>query len=493
MNKQLKTLTRTVFVLFLALFVSVTMIQVVSADELRSNALNQRSIKNSFNVERGSILIDGEPIAVSTPSDDQYKFTREYSNGPLYAPVTGYFSHYQGATGLESKMNAELSGAGDAQFFNRLMRIISGADPQGSSVEISIDPKAQQAAYDALEGFTGAVVALEPKTGRILALASTPTYDPNQLSSNDSSEIIKNYQNLEEDPNRPLSNRAIAGDTYHPGSTFKIVTAASAIESGAATPSTSLPDVASYDLAGSSSTVYNNDRGVCGGGSGGNTTLEHAIMQSCNIPMVELSEKLPLGALTETADSFGFGQEVEIPLSVTPSQAPKPDDMAQQGLSAIGQWDVRATPLQMAMVSAGIANEGTVMQPTLVDRVITPDLRVESETKPSVFNEAVSKETAEAVKGMLIKGVNSGVANQAAVDGVQVAGKTGTAENGRDDDGNNLPFTLWFTGFAPADDPDIAVAVVIEDGGGEAYNYEGTSSGIPTQISKQVMEAVLSE
>lgn len=178
---------------------------------------------------------------------------------------------------------------------------------------------------------------------------------------------------------------------------------------------------------------------------------------------------------------------------MTPSQAPKPDDMAQQGLSAIGQWDVRATPLQMAMVSAGIANEGTVMQPTLVDRVITPDLRVESETKPSVFNEAVSKETAEAVKGMLIKGVNSGVANQAAVDGVQVAGKTGTAENGRDDDGNNLPFTLWFTGFAPADDPDIAVAVVIEDGGGEAYNYEGTSSGIPTQISKQVMEAVLSE
>lgn len=216
-------------------------------------------------------------------------------------------------------------------------------------------------------------------------------------------------------------------------------------------------------------------------------------MQSCNIPMVELSEKLPLGALSETAASFGFDQDLNIPLSVTPSVAPRPGDKAQQGLSSIGQWDVRVTPLQVAMVSAAIGNDGTVMKPTLVDRVITPDLRVESETTPQILNQAVSSGTAKAVKGMLTRGVQEGAAREAGIPGIPVAGKTGTAENGSDQNGDALPFTLWFTGFAPADDPKIAVAVVVEDGGGEQHNYRGTSSSIPTNISKQVMEAVLSE
>jgi peptidoglycan glycosyltransferase len=490
-NKQLKFITRTVFVLFLALFVSVTMIQVVSADELRANPLNQRSIKNSFQIERGSILVDGDPIATSSPSDDQYHFTRKYTNGPLYSPVTGYFSHYQGATGIESKMNAELSGVGNAQFFTRVMRIASGADPQGSSVELSLNPKAQRAAVEAMGNMKGAVVALDPKTGRILALASTPSYDPNKLAVNDSSEIIKNYKAYEDDPNHPLANRAIAGNTYHPGSTFKIVSSAAAIESGKVKPSSKFPNPATYKLPQSSSELHNWSREKCGPGD--DATLEYAIQQSCNIPIAEMSQKLDKDAISKTAEKFGFGKKVEIPLTATASAAPIPGDKAQQALSSIGQWDVRATPLQMAMVSAGIGNNGTVMQPTLVDKIITPDLRVEDETKPKVFNKAISEKTAHAVRDMMKKSVSDGIASSAAVTGVDVAGKTGTAENGNDENGNPLPYTIWFTGFAPADDPDIAVAVVVEDAGGEAYNYEGSSSDIPTEISKKVMEAVLNE
>ena len=491
MNKQLRVVSRTVFAMFLALFVAVTTIQVVTADELRAHPNNQRTVKNSFQVERGSILVGGETVATSIPSESQYRWQRVYNEPMAYAPVTGYFSHYQGATGLERQMNAELSGTGGGQFFSRFMRIFSGQDPQGSSIELSIDPAAQQAAYDAMEGYRGAVVALEPATGRILAMVSTPSFDPNELAVTDNSTIIQNYNALIDDPSRPMINRAIAGDTYHPGSTFKIITAAAAIEHGNATASTEYGNPTAYTLPGSTSQMRNYSRGACGPGS--STTLEYAFIQSCNIQFAEMANALPLGTLSETAAGFGFDTEVSIPLPVTESTAPVPEDQAQQALSAIGQWNVSATPLQMAMVSAGVANDGVVMQPTLVDRVITPDLRVESETAPSVLSTAVSPSTAKQLQELMVKSVNSGVAGEAAISGVTVAGKTGTAETGTDENGNALPFTIWFTGFAPADDPQVAVAVVVEDAGGERWGYNGSSSVIPTQISKQVMEAVLSE
>lgn len=490
MNKQLRALTRIIFAMFFALFVAVSMIQIVSADSLHENALNQRTRKEAFEVERGSILVGDTSVAYSVPSGDEYHFQRKYVDGPLYAPITGYFSYYQGSSGLERAENAELAGAGNAQFFNRIMRILNGAEPQGSSVRTTVNAKAQKAAYDALQGFEGAAVAIEPKTGKILAMVSTPSYDPNLLSSNDSSEIIKNYHALEADAKRPLINRAIAGDTYHPGSTFKIITAAAAIEAGLANPQTKLPDLGSYTLPDTESVAYNNDRGLCGG-SGGETTLEQAIVQSCNIPMMKLAEQLPLGDLTKFAQKFGFEQELQIPLGVTASQAPKPANYAQQDLSAIGQWSVSATPLQMALVSAGIANGGTVMRPTLVDEIITPDLQLSSQTKPEVFSRPLSQTTADAVKSMMVRGVQVGAARNARIEGVEVAGKTGTAENGRDEQGKNLPFTLWFTGFAPANNPEIAVAVVVENGGGATYNFQGYSSEIPTKIGKTIMEAVL--
>lgn len=495
MNKQLKFITRTVFVMFLALFFSLTMIQFVNADELQANQLNGRTVKNGYKIERGSILVNGDPVAYSTPTGDTFRYLREYSAGALYAPVTGYFSHTQGMTGLEAAMNRELSGTSNAQFFTRFMNTLNGVTPQGSSVQTTIDPKVQEAAAAAMaeEGFRGAVVAVEPKTGRILALVSTPSFDPNLLSSNSDAEIIANNAQLEQDPGRPLFNRAIAGDLYHPGSVYKLLVAAAAIEDGKATPSTEFDNPAQLKLPQTSSVMQNANRSTCG--TGAKATLEQAIVFSCNIPIAELAMKMDDDAVPAMARAFGFEQDLTIPVPVTPSVSPQPDGDAETALSSIGQLDVRSTPLQMAMVAAGIANGGSVMKPQLVDQVISPDLRVETETSPEEFSAPISKKTADAVAGMMERGVSSpdGLAQKSGIEGVRVAGKTGTAENGKTPEGTDLPFTLWYTGFAPVDDPKVAVAVVVEDGGGEAYSYEGSSYDLPTAVGKRVMEAVLSE
>ena len=495
MNKQLKALTRTIFAMFLVLFFAVMMIQVVQADDLRANEINTRTLKNSYLIERGSILVDGDPIAYSTPTGDDFRYVRQYSAGDLYAPITGYFSHTQGMSGLEQAMNQDLTGTSGAQFFNRLLNTINGVAPQGSSVQTTIEAKVQEAAAAAMSelGVEGAVVAIKPKTGQILAMTSTPSFDPNVLSGNNDAEIITNYRQLEEDPSRPLSNRAIAGDLYHPGSVYKLLVAAEAIESGEATPTTAFDNPSALKLPGSSSLMQNASRTTCG--SDKKATLEQAIVMSCNIPIAELAMSMDPDAVPKMAKAFGFEQEVQIPLKVTPSVSPVPEDKAQTALASIGQLDVRATPLQIALVSAGIANGGTVMKPQLVDKVITPDLRVEREFGPEELSKPISKKTADAVAGMMEKGVSDpqGLAQKAGIDGVRVAGKTGTAENGVDADGNDLPFTLWFTGFAPVDDPEVAVAVVVENGGGENFNFEGGSFDLPTAVGKRVMEAVLSE
>jgi len=494
-NKPLKFVSRTVFGMFLVLFFAVTMIQFVNADDLRANELNGRTIKNGYKVERGSILVDGDPIAFSSPTGDAFRFIREYTDGPLYAPVTGYYSHTQGMTGLELAMNQDLSGVGNAQFFTRLLNTLNGASPQGSSIETTIDAAAQEAAVTALteQGFSGAVVAIEPDTGRILALASTPSFDPNLLSSNSDAEIIANYRQLESDPSEPMVNRAIGGDLYHPGSVYKLVVAAAAVENGTATPDTEFDNPASLTLPQSSAVMYNSTRTTCGDGD--TATLQETLTYSCNIPIAELAMSMDRDAVPEMAHAFGFDQELTIPVVVTPSTAPLPADQAQVALSAIGQLDVRATPLQMAMVSAGIANDGAVMKPQLVDSVITPDLRVEKSFNPEVFSQPLSDESARTMADMMEHAVSDpgAYAQNAAIDGVRVAGKTGTAENGTDADGNDLPYTLWFTGFAPVDDPKVAVAVVIEDGGGEAFDFTGGSFDLPTIVGKRVMEAVLSE
>lgn len=493
MNRQLKRVTRLIFLMFFVLFLAMTIIQFFAADDLRADARNQRTMKNSFAIERGPILVGGEAVAISEPTSDEYKFTRVYPKGSLYAAVTGYFSRYQGASGIEAAMNRELSGESSSMFLDRINRIISGQPPQGSAVELTLNPAVQQVATDALAGVNGAVVALDPKTGKVLAMVSSPSFDPNLLSGNDDQQIIATYNELDENPDHPLVNRAISGDLYHPGSTFKLIDAAAALETGNYTPDSTFENPATFQLPQSSAVMMNASRTTCG--QGATVSMRQALVLSCNIPFAELAIELNRNTITKMAKAFGFEKDLSIPLGVTPSQFPTVIDDAQLALASIGQLDVRATPLQIAMVSAAIANNGQLMKPQLVAGVVAPNLSTQTGFASELFATPISDQTALTLNSMMQSVVSepNGTAAKAAIPGVAVAGKTGTAENGTDDSGQDKPFTLWFTGFAPANDPKVAIAVVIENGGGPQYNYQATSYDLASLIGKQVMEAVLAQ
>jgi peptidoglycan glycosyltransferase len=493
MNRQLKQVTRLIISMFLVLFLALTIIQFFAADDLRADARNQRTMKNSFGIERGPIIVGGEAVALSEPIDSDYKFDRVYPQGTLYAAVTGYFSRYQGATGIEAAMNRELSGETSSMFLERINRIISGQPPQGSAVELTLDPQVQLAATQAMEGINGAVVAIDPKTGKVLAMVSSPSYDPNLLSGNNDAQIIANYNELESNPDQPLINRTIGGDLYPPGSTFKLIDAAAALETGNYTPDSTFDNPATFQLPQSSSVMQNASRKTCGPGE--EVSMRQALVLSCNIPFAELAIELNRQTLTQMAKDFGFDQSLSIPLFVTPSQFPVIIDDAQLALASIGQLSVRATPLQMAMVSAAIANDGQMMKPQLVEAVVAPNLSTQTGFASEIFATPISPETAATLNSMMQSVVNDpgGTGARAAIPGVLVAAKTGTAENGTNADGSDKPYTLWFTGFAPADDPKVAIAVVIENGGGPKYNYQATSFDLASLIGKQVMEAVLAQ
>ena len=489
MNRELKRVSIVVLLMFVALFVSTTTIQVFQADNLRADERNRRTLYASYSTERGPILVAGQPVAESVPVDDQYRFQRTYAAGELYSAVTGYFTLNQGITGIEDALNPELSGTADSQFLDGINRLITGQDRKGASVELTIDPAAQQAAFEGLGDNAGAVVAIDPETGAILAMVSKPAYDPNALASHDAEQVLATYEQLLEDPGDPLVNRAIAGDLNPPGSVFKLIVAAAALESGDYTPESPFPNPASFTLPGSSSVVTNSGEGQCGGLE--TVTLADALRLSCNIPFAELGIDLGDGAIREMARAFGFGQSIAVPMQSARSVYPNGEagdglDDAQTALTAFGQFEVRATPLQIAMVSAGIANGGRVMQPTLVESILAPDLREIRAFDPSVFSEPISEATAETLTRLMVGNVSDGVAGNARIGGVSVAGKTGTAENGTGE-----PYSLWFTGFAPAEEPQVAVAVVVENGGGQGQSGRGNTLAAP--IARQVIEAVLNK
>ncbi|MEN2738607.1 penicillin-binding transpeptidase domain-containing protein [Microbacterium sp. X-17] len=483
MTKELRRLSILVLAMFLLLFGSTTWIQVISADALADNPANSRTRYDSFQVQRGSIIVDGSAIASSVPSTDVYAWQRVYTDPAMWAPVTGYVNPALGsATGIEQAMNPELSGTGNAQFLSRLDEIVTGQPRQGANVVLTLDAKVQKAAFDALGAQQGAVVAIEPKTGRVLAMVTSPSYDTNSLAVHDPDAVNATYDALNAQANHPLYNRAIAGDMNPPGSTFKLVTASAALASGKYTPQSTLPNPAAYQLPQSSSYVHNSWGGTCG--SGDTVTIADAIRLSCNIPMAELAVQLGDSAIRAEAEKYGFNKSLSIPLDSEASVYPPGLDAPQTALSGFGQGQVRATPLQMAMVSAGIANGGMVMNPRMVDRVIGSDLSVQRTFDNTEFGRSLDPNLAAEMTQMMVSSVSDGAASNARIDGIQVAGKTGTAENGASD-----PYTLWFTGFAPADDPQVAVAVVVENGGGQGQS--GSGNDIAAPIAKKVMEAVL--
>ncbi|GIG30382.1 peptidoglycan D,D-transpeptidase FtsI family protein [Cellulomonas marina] len=482
MNTPLRRLASVVLVMFLALLGSVTAVQYVQAGSLNNDPRNVRTIYREFGNARGSIVVAGEAVASSTPVDDAFGYQRVYADGPLWSAVTGFYSIANGAGwGLEDTQDDVLTGRSDRLFFSRLRDVLTGQRPEGATVETTLLPAAQQAARDALGQQQGAVVAIEPATGRILALVSTPGYDPNTLAVHDTAAASQAFDELVAAPGNPLRSKATQ-ENYPPGSTFKLVTAAAALEDGRWTPESELPAPTELELPLSSSTLGNFGGGGCGADP---ISLADALRVSCNTAFAGLGIELGAEALEEQAQRFGFDAD---PPAILPNAAGStfPDDLdgAQTALAAIGQGSVTASPLQMALVAAAIANDGVLMEPTLVDTVRAADLSVVSRTEPSVRSEAVSGTTAESLTRMMVGVVEGGSGTSAQIGGVQVAGKTGTAQTTAE----AAPHA-WFTGFAPTDDPRVAVAVFVQNGGD--LGSEATGGRVAAPIARAVMQAVL--
>jgi peptidoglycan glycosyltransferase len=467
--------------IFTVLLLALTYVQFFAARTLEAHPWNNRSLYDQFGADRGAILVDGDAKASSTPSEDDFEYQRVYTDPLLYGHLTGYFSLVYGATGLEAALGEELSGASDDQFYDRVVSMFSGAQPTGASVELTIDPELQRTAAQLLEGRQGSIVALDPKTGAILAMVSSPGYDPNELASHDSGSVIAAADRLNADPAAPLVNRAISGDLYAPASTFKIIDTVAALESGEYTTESLIPNPQELPLPGTDVTLPNYVGGGCTARP--EADLEFALEQSCNTPFASIALDLGDEAIRQTAQNFGYGESLSVPLKVTPSLFPDELNESQLALSAIGQYDVRTTPLQVAMTSAAIANDGVQMKPQLVETVRSSDLSVIDEFAPEQLRRSTSADVARTVSDLMVEVVDDGIARGAAVPGVRVAGKTGTAEIGSDEGLNDA----WFTGFAPADDPQVALAVVFED------VDVATGASLTSPSAKQLFEAVLNK
>ncbi len=485
MNRQIRQVTMLVAVLFLTLALSVTSVQGLarpalwesssSQGSLTTDPRNSRTVYAQFGTKRGQITVGGTTIAESVPSEDAYTFQRTYPSGELYAPITGYFSTtFASMTGLEQAGNSILNGDDPSLFSSRIKSLFTEESQQGGTLELTIDADVQQAAWDALAGRRGSVVVMDPSTGAILAMVSSPSYDPNTLASHDADEAQGAWDSLTGDEGQPLVNRAVAGDLYPPGSTFKIITTAAALRAGKVTASTQVAAPDTITLPGTTHTLENYSGESCGNGQ---VTLSYAFAESCNTPFAQLAMDVGDEALAQEAEAWGFESEMSVPLRVTPSTYPANDSEAQTAMAGIGQASVRVTPLMMAMVAATVANDGEQMTPYLVSRTLDADLNVVSTTKPSVLRTPIDSATATALSSLMQETVASGTGKTAQVPGVAVAGKTGTAETGSDEGGP----TTWFIGFAGTDinEPSVAIAVVIDGGSQTSQSATGGSEAGP--------------
>ncbi|MBW3601218.1 MAG: penicillin-binding protein 2 [Actinobacteria bacterium] len=490
MSRQVRRVAAGLFALFGALFLNLNYVQVLQAGELADHPRNARAIIREYEVQRGSILArSGEQpveVARSVETDDALRFLRRYPQGELFGHVTGFSSLVYGDTEIEAIFDEQLGSGGRQRFVHSITDLLAGREETGDDVVSTIRTSVQRAAAAGLGGRKGSVVALDPRNGEILALWSSPPYDPNTLSSHDPDRIRAYWRQLEADPDDPLVNRAIRS-LYPPGSTFKIVTAASALREGVS-PDTTFPDPTEQPLPNTTATIGNFGGGTCNGGAP--ISFSQALTVSCNTTFAQLGLRIGDRALVEQARQFGLNRSWELQMPAVATSAIPPDlDPAEVAQSAIGQRDVRVTPLQVAVISGAIANGGRLMTPRIVKRVEDFGGGVVEKFPPEPLAldgdaRAVSQDVAATLREMMTSVVTSGTATGAQLPGVTVAGKTGTAETG-----TNEPPTVWFTGFAPAEDARVAVAVVLEEGGG--LGEAATGGAVAAPIGAQVIQAAL--
>ncbi|MFE9042836.1 peptidoglycan D,D-transpeptidase FtsI family protein [Streptomyces sp. NPDC007818] len=484
MNKPLRRVAIFCGLLVLALLLRDNWLQFVRADELNAHPKNRRVQIERYSNERGNIIVDGKPITGSVDSEDEYyKFKRTYVDGPMWAPVTGFASQAYDATQIEKIEDGILTGNDDRLFFDRTLAMFTGEQKKGGDVVTTLNGAAQKAAFKGLGNNTGAVVAIEPSTGKILAMASTPSYDPSSFAGY-SGKDEKAWVALDKDKTKPKLNRAIR-EIYPPGSVFKVVTAAAALEAGKVSDIDAATDTPEGWKIPLSTQPMKNHSGGCA-----NASLNEALRVSCNSVFAKLGDDVGVEKMNEMAEKFGFNAEQFTPVRSAASVYDKKADRGGNALSSIGQFNTATTPLQMAMVTAAIANDGKLMKPYMIDQLRAPNLDVIKQNEPEEMSQPVSPENAQKLQAMMENVVAKGTGGKADLnmDGVKVGGKTGTAQHGEKN--AKRPYA-WFISYAKTDQGSpVAVAVIVEDA--EGVGREDISGGgLAAPIAKAVMKAVL--
>ncbi len=489
MKRPLRRLGTAVIVMIGLLLANIAYTQVIKADDYRADPNNKRTLVAEYSRQRGQITAAGGVVlARSAPVDDQYAYQRVYPNGPLYADLTGYYSMRYGPTGLERTQNDILSGEAPDLIAGQLSDLITGRDPRGGNVQLNIVPAVQQAAYSGLNDakFVGAAVAIEPATGKVLAMVSTPSYDPNPLASHSDAVQRKAYNDLVSADPSPLLNRATAA-VYPPGSTFKLVIASAALQQDY-TPDTPVTGEPKITLPGTGGATLSNFGGEpCGNGDGADVPLVEALAFSCNTAFAEVAMSLGRAPIAKQAEALGVnGEEQDIGIEVVGSRLGDVPDTAALAQTGIGQRDVAVTPFEMAWITATIANRGDKMAPHLIAKTTKPDLTVISEPAPESLGQAIPISVADQVRDMMIRSEQETVGSGAIADLV-IASKTGTAEHGKDP--KKTPPHAWYVAFAPADNPKVAVAVMVENGGN--LGLDATGGKVAAPIGRSIIAAAL--
>jgi peptidoglycan glycosyltransferase len=462
-------------------------VQVWRGPELASDPRNARALYASYDRWRAPIITaDGTVVAESVETGGELRYLRRYPEGALFGHITGFTSLTRGDTGLERSFRGALLGD-DLSLATKPQAIVDRLKGQkpNATVVLSIRADLQRLAADALGGRTGAVVAMNPKTGAILAMYSNPSFDPNPIASHDSDAADRAYATAT-DPalGKPMLSRAY-GERRPPGSTFKVVVAAAALNGGYSA-SSSFPDPPLLDLPDTDQKLSNFRRGSpCA--SGGSITLEQALVVSCNTTFAQLGLALGDDVMRKQAERFGFGNDfasvrLEVAKSVFPPHSSFAGNRPAMAYAAIGQFDVQATPLEMAVVASGIANGGIVKSPFVVQSLDSQKGEILADYSAGgghTLGEAASAATAASIKDMMVEAVESGTGRSARIPRVKVAGKTGTTTDFEQ---------AWFIGFAPADDPQVAVAVLVENQGKEA-----TGGEVAAPIARRVIQGVLQQ
>jgi peptidoglycan glycosyltransferase len=497
MNRALRRVSLICLVLFVALLVNINWVQGFDASSLANEPGNGRTVSATLQFQRGSILTsDQKVVAFSKMNKNFGEYQRHYPGGPIYAPVTGYDTLFS-QTGIEGAANKELAGTDPALEVHNLIDLISGKPKKGATVTLTVNSAAQQAAYAALKatGREAGVVALNPQTGAIIAMASYPSFNPELLATLDGTKLNRNDKKLLADPRHPLINNALS-TTFPPGSTFKIVTSSTAFVTGkVADETTPVFAPTKLTLPGTSTQLINDNGSACnnGGNPSGNgkVPLIYAFTVSCNTVFGALGEKLSATALQAEGTKYGFnnpGLTVAPGMQAAVSNLPLYKDPAQRAGAAIGQESDTVTPLQEAMLSATVANNGTLMKPYLVQKVTAPDLSTIQTATSSTLGTPLTTPQAQNLQAMMTSVVSSTVgtahltAGTQVTGGITIAGKTGTAQNGINNSGLD---DAVFTSYAPTANPQIAVGVVVKGGG------FGADAAAP--IAVKVIEAYLNQ